>query len=57
MNSQPEAPLPAVVDSTFRPSPDDLVMNAYLLTHPTLDVQQWFEEQITDWGVHPMAEE
>jgi len=57
MNSQLEAPLPAVVDSTFRPSPDDLVMNAFLLTHPTLDIQPWFEEQITNWGVHPMAEE
>lgn len=57
MNPQPEAPLPAVVDSTFRPSPDDLVMNAYLLTHPTLDLQPWFEAQISHWGDHPIAEE
>lgn len=32
-----------------------LEMNAYLLTHPGLSLQPWFEKQITNWGVHPMA--
>jgi hypothetical protein len=32
-----------------------LEMNAYLLNHPGLPLQPWFEEQISKWGKHPMA--
>lgn len=30
----------------FWPSESVLAMNAFLLTHPGLDVQRWFEEQV-----------
>ncbi len=32
-----------------------LEMNAYLLNHPGLSLQPWFERQISKWGDHPMA--
>jgi hypothetical protein len=32
-----------------------LEMNAYLLNHPGLPLESWFEGQISKWGKHPMA--
>lgn len=36
---------PASPDIQFRPSGNDLVTSAYLITHPWIDLQEWLEGQ------------
>ena len=33
-------------DGGFRPSPEDLALNVYLMTHPEIDLPRWFEEWV-----------
>lgn len=40
---QPQEPAPP--DIQFRPTGNDLVMSAYLITHPWIDLQEWLEGQ------------
>lgn len=48
-NAQPSSPVEELSSGAmdFRPSQMVLAMNAYLIMHQGLDLQRWFEEQVS----------